>query len=320
MSSSTKPLSSPKGIRDSDGRFGNDDTSTTNVTALHVAIPERRDRNRATLTMVAGPDVGRVYSLGSEVTIGRSRQCTIALDDAGISRIHTRIITSTSGERILTDLGSRNGTFIDSVRVDKHVLRDGERVQVGPTVQLRYTVTDDDEERILRELYESSVRDPLTGAFNRKHFQERLQSELAFATRHRTELALLMLDIDHFKLVNDTIGHPGGDHVLRVVANLVARTIRTEDVFARYGGEEFTVIARGIGQEGALALGERIRSNLEATRIEFDGTTLRATVSIGVATVACCESSVSADAIVALADRRLYDAKHSGRNRVVGHR
>jgi len=295
-----------------------DETVTTRVTQVRVTVPDRKTRDRATLTVVTGPDTGRTISLGPDVTIGRGRQCEIPLDDPSVSRTHTRIFLDPSGVRWIADLGSRNGTFVDGVRVSRHQLRDGDRIQLGPAVQFRYAVTDDDEERLLRELYESSVRDPLTGVFNRKHFNERLLSELAFAVRHRTELSLLILDIDHFKRVNDTYGHLAGDEVLKSLGAIIARTIRTEDVFARYGGEEFAIIARDIGAVGGVALGDRVRTLVEASRVEFEGQMLRVTVSIGVATLQCTGGNVSADAMISIADKRLYEAKRLGRNRVVG--
>jgi len=301
-----------------DASYAEEETVTTRVTEVRVTVPDRKSRDRATLTVVSGPDTGRSISLGPDMTIGRGRQCEIPLDDPSISRTHSRIFLAPDGGRWLVDLGSRNGTFVDGFRVDRHQLRDGDRIQLGPAVQFRYAVTDDEEERLLRDLYESSVRDPLTGIFNRKHFNERLLSELAFATRHKTALSLLLFDIDHFKRVNDTWGHLAGDQVLRSIGGIVARTIRTEDVFARYGGEEFAVIARDITIVGGVALGERIRSLVEAARIDFEGTSLRVTISVGVASLQCILPAVSADSLVALSDKRLYDAKSQGRNRVVG--
>lgn len=318
MSEIRPPRRHGRGPFQDDEAYEDEETVTTRVTEVRVTVPDRKSRDRATLTIVTGPDTGRSISLGPDVTIGRGRQCEIPLDDPSISRTHTRIFLAPDGVRWLVDLGSRNGTFVDGYRVDRHQLRDGDRLQLGPAVQFRYAVTDDDEERLLRELYESSVRDPLTGMFNRKHFNERLLSELAFATRHKTELSLLLLDIDHFKRVNDTWGHLAGDQVLRSLGAIVGRTIRTEDVFARYGGEEFAIIARDINAVGGIALGERVRTLVEAARIDFEGNVLRVTVSVGVVTLRCIGSAVTPDAMVSLADKRLYDAKANGRNCVVG--
>lgn len=318
MTDNGPPRRSGRGDERIDPMYDDEETVTTRVTEVRVTVPERKSRDKATLTVVSGPDTGRSISLGPDVTIGRGKQCEIPLDDPSVSRTHTRIFLDPNGVRWLVDLGSRNGSFVDGFRVDRHQLRDGDRIQLGPVVQFRYAVTDDEEERLLRDLYESSVRDPLTGMFNRKHFNERLMSELAFATRHGTDLALLIFDIDHFKRVNDTWGHLGGDQVLKSIGGVIGRTIRTEDVLARYGGEEFAIIARDISARGATALADRIRSLVEAARIDFEGSSLRVTISVGVATLRTTPGQTSTAALVGAADKRLYDAKTGGRNRVVG--
>jgi len=129
---------------------------------------------------------------------------------------------------------------------------------------------------------------------------------------------LLLFDIDHFKRVNDQHGHLAGDQVLRKLAGVVMYTIRAEDIFARYGGEEFAVIARGSDARGALALAERIRGIAETLRIDYEGLSLRVTVSAGVATLSCTGRSKDPNTLIARADERLYEAKRNGRNRVVG--
>ncbi len=298
--------------------FEDVETVTTRVTEVRMSRPDSKTRNRATLTVVSGPDTGRVHSLGPSVTIGRARTCEIALDEPSISRTHARVTCSGDGNWWLVDLQSRNGTYVDGFRVDRHRLQDGDRLQLGPVIEFRYAITDDDGERLLRELYESSVRDPLTGVYNRKHLTERLVSELSYCLRHRTEVAVLLFDIDHFKRVNDTWGHLAGDLVLKSVATLVGRTIRTEDILARYGGEEFVVIARDTGAVGALALAERIRSVVESTVTQYERTPIRVTVSVGVATSLSCAGKLSPEAIIGAADRNLYAAKDRGRNRVIG--
>jgi diguanylate cyclase (GGDEF)-like protein len=219
---------------------------------------------------------------------------------------------------VIEDLGSRNGTYINSQRVtSSQVLAEADRVGIGLLVEFRFSLIDEHEEGLLRSLYESSVLDALTGAFNRKHFIDRLTSEIAFARRHETPLSLIIFDLDHFKGVNDAHGHLGGDHVLSAVASLVEQSLRTEDVFARYGGEEFAIIARGIDVEHARALAERIRVIVAEARIEFNGAHVPVTISLGIASLACCTRALGNDALVGKADERLYRAKRSGRNRGV---
>jgi two-component system, cell cycle response regulator len=219
---------------------------------------------------------------------------------------------------VVEDLDSRNGTFVDGSRVTAHELSDGERLQLGSSIEMRFAMTADDEEHLQRKLYESSVRDPLTGIFNRKHMNERLAAEVAYAVRHKTELALLMFDLDHFKAINDQFGHQAGDKVLIGVAGIVLRTIRLEDVLCRYGGEEFVVLVRGTDVRGAVALAERIRSIVETARIVHEDLPIPVKVSVGVATIACCQGESSGERLIGVADQRLYAAKQQGRNRVVG--
>jgi diguanylate cyclase (GGDEF)-like protein len=277
-------------------------------------------RDRASLTQVKGPNPGAIHSLLLDVNVlGRGKECTLRVDDPGISRGHARIVHVRSGTYVIEDLGSRNGTYVNGQRVvSSQVLAEADRVGIGLVVELRFSLVDEIEESVLRSLYESSVMDALTGAFNRKHFVDRLTSEIAFARRHKTPLSLILFDLDHFKHVNDTHGHLGGDHVLSTMAGLVKRSLRTEDIFARYGGEEFAIIARGIDVERAYAFAERIRNIIAGARIELNGTLVPVTVSLGVASLTCCEDAPGKEALVAKADERLYRAKRSGRNRSVG--
>lgn len=278
------------------------------------SLPAKPDRH--ILVRMDSANVGQVFSLDSEEwSLGRHTQSTIVLTDDGVSRKHARIVRE--GDRyVLEDLGSANGTFVRGQKVDRHVLTDGDVFQLGPTVMFRYTYTDASQERMLNKLYEASVRDALTGTYNREHFEERLKVEVAYARRHNTVVSLVMFDLDHFKKINDNYGHPAGDAALIYVAQRVSKGLRTEDVFARYGGEEFAVILRGIDLEGSRRVGERLRSTVAATPVEFDGKTFPVTMSVGCATLSDCPDP-STTALVAIADRRLYAAKHGGRNRVV---
>jgi two-component system cell cycle response regulator len=307
------------------GRSSEFDQDYEEVTAVSVppTLEARRlnvptGPSRATLTLVSGPNAGAIFPLLlDDNVIGRTKDCAIRIEDPGISRRHARIVRRGPEAYFLEDLGSRNGTFIRGNRVTTQALGEGDRLALGPAVEFRFGFTDEAEEGLLRRLYESSVLDPLTGAYNRKHFSERLSSELAYVKRHKTPLSMLMFDLDHFKRVNDTHGHLGGDHVLRTVSALVKKTLRAEDVFARYGGEEFAVIARGIDVDKALLFAERVRTVVEAARIDFNGTRVPVTISVGVASVACV-GDPSPEGLIAKTDERLYAAKRGGRNRSVG--
>ncbi len=156
----------------------------------------------------------------------------------------------------------------------------------------------------------------LTTAFNRRHFDERLHTEVAYALRHSSDVSVILFDIDFFKKVNDSHGHPAGDAVLRHVAKVAMNQLRAEDVFARYGGEEFAVLLRGIALAGCARAAERIRATVEVLPAAHERQAIPATLSGGCATLTECEPR-SAAQLLALADERLYAAKESGRNRVV---
>lgn len=295
---------------------------TERTTERRIASPGRTTRDRASLTVLKGVTAGQVFALERDThVLGRGTDADVWIDDPGVSRSHARLATSPDGSVWAFDLGSTNGTFVDGVPVldGGERVRDGARLQLGPTVVLRYAVTDVEEDALQKRLYESSTRDALTLAYNRKHVSERLETELAYAHRHGTKLSVLLLDLDDFKAVNDTYGHLAGDRVLRQVSAEVQRTIRTEDVLGRWGGEELLLVARGIGRSAARRLGERVRVAVAALRVDVDGGAVVApTLSLGAATLSEVAEGATAEVLLALADERLYLAKARGKNRVVG--
>jgi diguanylate cyclase (GGDEF)-like protein len=162
---------------------------------------------------------------------------------------------------------------------------------------------------------EAAIHDALTGLHNRRAFNENLERSVARQDRQGGTFALLLLDIDHFKKLNDTFGHPAGDAALRNTAQLLERHLRKSDLAARYGGEEFAVILASTDRAGGAHLAEKVRSTVEGGQLVFDGARLSVTVSVGVAVWP--DDGRDAAALVAAADRALYAAKQSGRNRVV---
>ena len=272
--------------------------------------------DRAVLLRMDGVQAGQIVGLEQwPFTVGRHPTNQLRVDEDSISRFHARIIRA-GDEFTVEDLGSRNGTFVAGKRVTRAKLEHDCWLQFGPRVSFRFSMTDVREERLLRKLYESSTRDALTGAYNRLHFEERLRSEVAYATRHRAQASLVIIDLDHFKRVNDTYGHPAGDAVLKRAADACQRALRAEDVFARFGGEEFVVVLRNIELKGATRLADRLCAAVRNEVVEHAGQTIRVTMSAGAASLACCRSPTPEE-LISIADRRLYLAKQQGRNRVV---
>jgi two-component system, cell cycle response regulator len=307
-------------VADSDSKdlFDCDEEDSTAIVSLNrLSRPTPAPvRDRYVLVRVQGEDIGRIVSIETtEFVVGRHHSCQLPLVDGSVSRRHARIVW-TEGRHLLEDLGSANGTYVGSERVQTHWLEDGDVVQFGSTIAYRYSVTDSQQLAMLQYLYDASVTDALTGANNREYFDARLSSELAYARRHTSPLCLLMLDVDHFKLVNDTYGHQVGDQALVKLVETVRTRLRLEDVFCRYGGEEFTAILRTTDLDAGACVAERIRAAVAQIVLDPRGQQVRFTVSIGCASVGCCKEWTPEE-LVAIADRRLYLAKSAGRNRVI---
>jgi two-component system cell cycle response regulator len=288
-----------------------DDTDTDTVLP---AFKEAK-RDKPYLIVLAGSAMGVMYHIEREVTvIGRGEKADLRIIDDGISREHSRVVRK--GDTItVEDMGSTNGTFCNGIRLASQVMAEGDKIMIGTGTILKFTYHDEIDEVFQQQLTESALRDPLTKIYNRKFFLDRVQNEFAYADRHRQPLALLFLDIDRFKSINDTHGHPVGDEVLKDLAALMTKSLRGEDVLARYGGEEFAVICRGLDLARAQLLAERIRSAIEQHRFEARERIIPVTVSIGVASFPDARVRSAGDLIV-LSDETMYEAKRSGRNRV----
>jgi two-component system cell cycle response regulator len=286
-----------------------------------VPPTEREVRKRPHLLVLSGPQFGDLVELepGKELSIGRRASADVCLHDEGVSRRHASLVAA-DDHAVLRDLGSQNGTYVDGERVTERRLVDGQRFQLGAHTTLKFVCCDEVEADYQRRLAQGALLEPLTGLYNRRYFMERLAAELAAAQRHGRAVSLLLLDVDHFKRVNDQLGHAAGDEALRMLARVLLGAVRKEDVLARLGGEEFVVLARETTLSGAHALGERMRRAVERSRFSFDGTEVALTVSIGVtvsAGLTAFEPGRTEGELLEVADRALYRAKEHGRNAVV---
>jgi len=169
-----------------------------------------------------------------------------------------------------------------------------------------------------RTLAEISARDSLTGLYNRWYVMEKIDSEMNRSLRHGCPVSVLMLDIDHFKRVNDAFGHAAGDGVLRAVAQVLRDSCRVYDVPGRYGGEEFCVVLPETKTGNTTVVAERIRERMESSSFNVGSNSVVVTASIGIAGIDSMEGEgiVSPSILIDRADRALYSAKHRGRNRV----
>ncbi|MBI5494263.1 MAG: diguanylate cyclase [Deltaproteobacteria bacterium] len=270
------------------------------------------------VTVLSGPVAGFTARLpdGRQV-VGRDQGSWLCVDEDGVSRAHLAFLVE--GMRVQAqDLGSTNGTFCNGQPLTTRVLQDGDQLRLGETTCLKFEHKTTTEHALLQRQYEAATHDALTGCFNRKYLLERLSAEVAFTARHPQPLAVLMVDLDHFKNVNDQHGHAAGDLVLTRVARMMSSLLRLGDVLCRYGGEEFVILLRETTVPSAVLAAERLRRGVEHLGIPHAGTDLRVTLSIGV-TGTDGTTPVTAQALLDWADHALYAAKNGGRNRVVAH-
>lgn len=279
-------------------------------------------RDRAVLTVLNGPARGVIVALDtSTVTIGRSAEhSNVVIPEPSLSRAHAQIRCMRwpgGNQFVIEDLGSTNGTYVGRERIDRPVLLlDGARVALGRRTFLRFSIQDRLEQEALLRVHESALVDALTGVNNRSVFEERMVSELAYATRHKTRVTLIMVDVDHFKCFNDEHGHQAGDAALRHVAQMMKQEVRAEDMVARYGGEEFAIVLRDASVSEAQYLTERIRQRIVNTPLCWGCVELPVSASFGIAHFDGFGELVPSE-LVAVADCALYQAKGSGRNRWV---
>jgi diguanylate cyclase (GGDEF)-like protein len=262
--------------------------------------------------MISGEDMGRRYELGvKEVSIGRADTCTICVNTDQVSRKHATI-QHVLGKYYLVDNRSTNGTFVNELKVERAKLVDGDQIRVGKTV-LKYTESHI-EQRYFEHAFNLASMDALTGAFNKRYFDETFGKEVQRAQQQRLPLSIVIFDIDFFKKINDTYGHPAGDAVLKNVSSAALAQLRDGDALFRVGGEEFVLLLSATPRDLALQAAEALRGLIEGLVTDFMGTRIAATLSLGVAELAEGEQPA---ALYQRADERLYAAKRGGRNRVI---
>jgi two-component system, cell cycle response regulator len=297
---------------------GHDDDGTTNINIVPVVVNQAQKAGYLMVVSSGAESVtGQMFKLTEgEMVIGRAANADVRIDDDGVSRRHAKLVALGDARFRLVDLDSRNGTFVNGERVTDTELNDGDRVQVGSTAVLLFSLQDELEEQFTRRLYESATHDALTRLLNKKYFVDAVEKEISFCIRYKSPLSLIMIDVDHFKLVNDVHGHLAGDQVLTRVAARLLQLTRNEDVLARYGGEEFVTVLRNANLRAAQICAERYRAAIEGLAVPFNDSELRVTISAGLVSAAGHER-LTRERMIEQADACLYQAKHAGRNRVI---
>jgi len=207
-----------------------------------ISIPSERPANAGPpcLVIISGDDMGRRFELGNtEVSIGRADTCTICVNTDQVSRKHATV-QAVLGKYYVVDMRSTNGTFVNEQKVERAKLLDGDQIRVGKTV-LKYTESHV-EQRYFEHVFNLASMDALTGAFNKRYFDETFGKEVLRSQQGGLPLSIVLFDIDHFKKINDTYGHPAGDAVLKNVSTTVATQLRDGDALFRVGGEEFALV------------------------------------------------------------------------------
>jgi diguanylate cyclase (GGDEF)-like protein len=297
---------------DHDRTDRDDERDTTQRTELSAG-PRRAGLHSACVVVIHGEGLGKRVDVDEKpIIVGRSQECDLHIPHPSVSRQHCSIWRDAEGYRV-RDLGSTNRTRVNEQRIDGAMLADGDHITIGETI-LKFISHASVEARYHEEVYQLATHDALTELCNRRHFLELLDKEIARAERHGRTLALAIVDVDHFKRVNDEHGHIAGDGVLKQIAEVLRTHVRGEDVAARIGGEEFAVLLPEESPAAARAFAERLREAIAATPFAPGGEARRMTVSIGLAGLSAARTSRTA--LMRAADEALYAAKDGGRNLV----
>jgi two-component system cell cycle response regulator len=264
-----------------------------------------------------------------EVTIGRAFEADVRINDTRASRLHARISTETdqnSSEKLyrIRDLDSTNGTLLNGHEVKDAFLKNGDKISIGDHL-LRFDMLDDIDREFQHQIHRLLVHDELTGLLTSKSFFSELRREVSRAEAESRRFCVLMIDLDHFKEVNDTHGHLVGSQALEEVGAIIIKSLRAGDVAARFGGEEFAAFLLSAELQQGLVAAERVRTSIEghlflSTRpgAPAPARDLRITISIGVAVFP--DDASEPLQLVELADTALYRAKREGRNMVAAYR
>src|SRR5438552_12722819 len=288
------------------------DSPMERATETWVTAPDRlvsATRRDACVVHIypTGPGMGTRYGLGdTPVVLGRGTDCDIRINDHSVSRRHARVQPGADGYYAV-DLQSTNGTFVNDVPASICKLKDGDYLRVGNCIY-RFLAGGNVEAEYHEEIYRLTIIDALTDTHNKRYLLEFLDRELSRSARYGRPLALIMYDLDRFKLVNDEHGHLGGDYCLREVSALVKGSVRKEELFARYGGEEFAVVLPETNREGALILADRLVKVINQQPFQYEDKTFPVTISAGVTTTVGEKNITPAD-LIKRSDDKLYQAK-----------
>jgi diguanylate cyclase (GGDEF)-like protein len=266
------------------------------------------------LVGLTGPGAGVEFALSRPASVlGRGPGASLIVNDARASRRHCKITLLPDPVRparrvvLIEDMQSTNGIRVNGRATRRRTLYGGEKILLGNTV-FRFERRDAFDAAFYGRLQQLATTDPLTGVGNRLGMAQEMERQESERIRYGRPYTVLIVDLDHFKRINDRFGHAAGDQVLQEVSSAILSNLRDSDHAFRYGGEEFVAILAETKLDGAIAVAERIREGVDAAQVECEGHKVHVTVSVGVA-------EAGAD-VLDRADRALYKAKKAGRNRI----
>jgi diguanylate cyclase (GGDEF)-like protein len=237
------------------------------------------------------------------------------VDDPHVSRLHAELKAGEEGV-VIKDLGSTNGIFVNGKKIEEQLLVDGDKVLVGTRLYFRFSYQDALDQDYQQNLFRAANIDGLTQVYNKKYFLDILAKEFSYSKRSGEPLSLMLIDLDHFKKINDSYGHIAGDLVLKTMGQHLLKSIRLENIACRYGGEEFAVIFRKTHTDLAYTVAERLRKLIESEKIPYLEHSIQTSVSIGIATYHQGNFALMDD-LIRQADTYLYEAKRAGRNQTL---
>ena len=307
-----------------------DDSARTLLRPNNQGVKSAQKERRPALVSLRGELMAVPIPLErDEVTIGRAIEADVRLNDTRASRLHARITSTVNPETretsySITDLGSTNGTLVNGELITEVSLHDGDKIVIGDHL-FRFDMLDEIDREFQQQIHRLIAHDELTGLLTSKSFFSELRREAARAEAESRPFCVLMMDLDHFKEVNDTYGHLVGSKTLEVTGRVIKQALRAGDVASRFGGEEFAAFLLDANYAQGLVAAERVRvamaqEEFPVTRRDSPDSqqTHRITISIGVA--AYPDDATDPIHLVELADSALYRAKRSGRNRICAYR
>lgn len=256
---------------------------------------------------------GSLILLDRQVTFfGRDTECEYELTDDHSSRFHSKFVWE-GDDCLLRDLGSTNGTFVNEVRISQCCLKHGDQIRIGTNI-FKFLSARDVEAMYHEAVFQMMTVDALTQTYNRRYFDDVFQRESLRSVRYQRSLGLLLLDIDHFKNLNDTYGHLVGDEILTGMCQRISKRFQRDEVFARIGGEEFAIALIEVSPEFLRDMGESLCRTVSAEPFSTSQGAVQVTLSIGGAHAAG-DSPIAANVLYERADQQLYRSKAAGRNR-----